>query len=77
MGYRPYYLVLRALHHARREPAALGLVWGYASSALRRSPRCPDREVVDFVRSDQSLRNILRRTREATGRTAVATKPES
>jgi glycosyltransferase involved in cell wall biosynthesis len=68
MGYRTYYLILRALHHARREPAALGLLWGYASSAARRSPRCPDLEVLDYVRKDQSLRNILSRTREATGR---------
>ena len=70
MGYRPYYLVLRAFHHSRREPAALGLLWGYASSAIRRSGRCPDKAVVDYVRDDQSLRNILRRTREATGRSA-------
>jgi glycosyltransferase involved in cell wall biosynthesis len=66
MGYRPYYIVLRALHHARRQPSALGLVWGYASSAARRAPRCPDSEVIEYVRKDQSLRNILHRVREAT-----------
>lgn len=72
MGYRPYYLVLRALFHAPREPGALGLVWGYTWAALKRFPRCPDRDVVEFVREDQRLRNILRRTREATGRAASA-----
>jgi glycosyltransferase involved in cell wall biosynthesis len=68
MRYRPYYLFLRALHHARREPAALGLLWGYLSALVRRSPRCPDQEVVNYLRKDQSIRNILRRMREATGR---------
>ena len=45
IGYRPSYLVLRSLHHARREPAALAMIWGYAarpSAASRSSPtrRC-------------------------------------
>jgi len=75
MGYRPYYLMLRALHHARREPAALALVWGYASAAARRSPQCPERDVLKFVRDDQSLKNILRRMREATGRTGRDSSP--
>jgi glycosyltransferase involved in cell wall biosynthesis len=70
MRYRPYYLVLRSLHHARREPAALGLIWGYLSAAARRAQRCPDDEVVSFLRRDQSMRNIFKRTREATGRAA-------
>ncbi len=33
IGYRPSYLVLRSLHHARREPAALAMMWGYADAA--------------------------------------------
>ena len=72
MRYRPYYLFLRSLHHARREPAALGLLWGYVSAAIHRDPRCPDQDVVEFLRRDQSLRNIIRRGREATGRTVNA-----
>ncbi len=28
MGYRSWYLVLRALHHARTEPAALAMITG-------------------------------------------------
>jgi biofilm PGA synthesis N-glycosyltransferase PgaC len=70
MGYRPYYLALRALHHARSEPAAFGLIWGYLAEAARRAPRCPDRAVIDFVRREQSLRNLAVRIREATGRSA-------
>ena len=42
MGYRPTYLALRALYRARREPAALAMLWGYAAAAARRAPRCPD-----------------------------------
>jgi glycosyltransferase involved in cell wall biosynthesis len=71
MGYRPYYLVLRALLHARTEPASVGLIWGYLREAARRGPRCPDRDVIDFVRSEQSIRNLPDRVREARGRTAL------
>ena len=39
LGYRVWYLTLRALWHARREPAALAMIWGYASAALRREPQ--------------------------------------
>ena len=49
MGYRPTYLALRALYRARREPAALAMLWGYAAAAARRAPRCPD-ERVDATR---------------------------
>ena len=70
MGYRPYYLVLRALNHARREPAAFGLIRGYLHEAVRRRPRCPDRDVIEFVRRDQSIRNLAARMREARGREA-------
>jgi glycosyltransferase involved in cell wall biosynthesis len=70
MGYRFYYVVLRALHHARHEFGAFGLVWGYIESALRRAPRCPDAAVVAYVRRDQSPRQLLGRIREATGRIA-------
>lgn len=71
MGYRPYYLVLRALLHARAEPAAVGLIWGYLGEVARRGPRCPDQDVIDFVRSEQSLTKLPDRVREARGRTAL------
>ena len=67
MGYRPWYLLARTLHRTRRDTAAFGLVYGYLSAAARRSTRLQDREARAILRSDQSLRNILRRRREALG----------
>ena len=61
MGYRPSYLTLRALYHARRRPSALAMLWGYAAAALGRAPRCPDAGVVAALRDRQRLRIALRR----------------
>ena len=61
MGYRPTYLALRALYRARREPAALGMLWGYTAAAARRAPRCPDERVVRALRERQRLGVALRR----------------
>ncbi|HWM09160.1 MAG TPA: glycosyltransferase family A protein [Solirubrobacteraceae bacterium] len=61
MGYRPTYMVLRALYRARREPAALAMLWGYAAAAARRAPRCPDSRVVSVLRERQRLGVALRR----------------
>lgn len=68
LGYRGLYVALRALHHARRNPAALALLWGYAWAALRREGRLPDPEVRAFLREYQSLRELPTRAREALGR---------
>jgi biofilm PGA synthesis N-glycosyltransferase PgaC len=68
LGYRPWYLLLRALWNARREPAALGMVWGYAASALRREQRNDDPDARSYLRRQQSPRNLKRRAREAAGR---------
>ena len=67
-GYRPTYLVLRSLHHARREPAALAMIWGYASAAAHRAPQLDDEAVRAELRARQSLSNVPRRAREALGR---------
>ena len=67
-GYRPSYLVLRALFKARREPVALVMIWGYLSAAARREPRCVDVEARAYVRREQSLRRLPLRVREAVGR---------
>jgi biofilm PGA synthesis N-glycosyltransferase PgaC len=67
-GYRPSYLVLRALFKARREPVALVMIWGYVSAALRREPRCADVEARVYIRRQQSLRRLPLRAREAVGR---------
>jgi glycosyltransferase involved in cell wall biosynthesis len=68
LGYRPWYLVARAVWHTRREPAALGLIWGYALAALRREPRNADPEARAYLRRQQSPRNFRLRALEAAGR---------
>ena len=68
LGYRSWYLVLRALWNARREPASVAMVWGYAAAALRREARNPDSEARAYLRSQQSPRNLKRRALEAAGR---------
>jgi biofilm PGA synthesis N-glycosyltransferase PgaC len=70
MGYRFSYLILRALFHAPREPAALAMIAGYSSAALRRQQRCPDAAARAYVRRQQSLRLLPLRAREVLGRTA-------
>lgn len=61
MGYRPSYIAMRALYRARRQPTALAMLWGYASAAARREPRCPDGAVIAVLRDRQRLRATLRR----------------
>lgn len=51
LGYRPWYLVLRSLWNSRREPAALGMIWGYAVAATNREPRNSDPESRAYIRS--------------------------
>ena len=68
LGYRPWYLVLRALWNARREPAALGMIWGYAAAAATRAPRIADPDARAYLRRQQSPRNLRRRALEAAGR---------
>ncbi len=68
IGYRPWYLVLRSLHHARREPSALFMIWGYLSAVVRREPQIDDPAVRAQLRDRQSLRRIPVRAREALGR---------
>jgi poly-beta-1,6-N-acetyl-D-glucosamine synthase len=68
MGYRIPYLVLRALYRARREPAALAMLSGYAKAVAQREPRCRDADVRAYLRRQQRLRALPLRTREALGR---------
>jgi glycosyltransferase involved in cell wall biosynthesis len=60
MGYRPTYLFLRSLYRARRDRAALGLLWGYLNCAVERAPRCPEPGVIEAFRSRQRLSVVLR-----------------
>ena len=68
MGYRPWYLVLRSLHHARRDVAALSMLGGYALAALRRDPVYADPAVRAHLRRMQSVAHLRRRVAEAHGR---------
>jgi len=68
LGYRPWYLVLRALWHARREAAALGLIFGYAQAAWRQEPTNSDARARAYLRGQQSIRNLPQRLLEATGK---------
>jgi biofilm PGA synthesis N-glycosyltransferase PgaC len=67
MGYRSWYLAVRALHHARTEPAAVAMLSGYVAAALRREAVCSDERVRTGLRREQSLRNLRARRREAAG----------
>lgn len=68
LGYRFWYLALRALWHARKEPAALAMVAGFLQAALRRQPPCSDAAARRYVRRQQSLLRLPLRLREAAGR---------
>jgi len=68
MGYRPTYVLARALHRAWRDPAALALLWGYVRSALVRDARHPEPAVREALRQHQRLRSLPLRLREALGR---------
>ena len=43
MGYRPSYLLLRALYRARANAASLAMVWGYAAAAAAARPSARSR----------------------------------
>jgi glycosyltransferase involved in cell wall biosynthesis len=68
MGYRFSYLLFRAVFRARRQPAALAMLWGYGGAVLRRESRCADLAVRNYVRSRQRLRELPSRAAEALGR---------
>jgi glycosyltransferase involved in cell wall biosynthesis len=68
MGYRPAFLVLRALHHTRRDPLALAIFVGWAGAALRHEPVCPDPAARALLRRQQRLRELPTRVLEACGR---------
>ena len=61
MGYRPSYLLLRAVYRARENAASLAMVWGYAAAAATGAPQCPDPTVKGRVREGQRLRVVMRR----------------
>jgi biofilm PGA synthesis N-glycosyltransferase PgaC len=68
MGYRFWYLLLRSAGNTPRDPAAVGMVWGFLGAALHREPRLADTDARAYIRRQQSLRNLPVRIREARGR---------
>jgi glycosyltransferase involved in cell wall biosynthesis len=70
VGYRFWYLTARALFRARRDLAALALIYGFIRAAAARSERCHDPRVRGQLRSKQGLAKLPLRIREATGRRA-------
>lgn len=67
MGYRPAFLVLRAVHNARTDPFALALLHGWAAAAVLHEPRCADAKARALLRREQRLRELPARRREARG----------
>ena len=61
MGYRPSYLVLRALYRARENVASAAMVWGYAWAAASGARQCPNPTITRRVRDGQRLRTVMRR----------------
>jgi glycosyltransferase involved in cell wall biosynthesis len=77
MGYRFSYLLVRTLYRSLHEPAAVALLWGYLTAALRREPTCADAEVRAYLRHSQSLRRLPLRIREARKPRAPLDRPSS
>lgn len=65
LGYRVSYLALRALWNARREPAALAMLWGFAAAAGQRRSKDPAARA--YFRHQQGARRLPRRGQEASG----------
>jgi len=61
MGYRPTYVMLRAVYRARENAASLAMVWGYATAAVTGAPQCNEASVTQRVRDRQRLRVVARR----------------
>jgi len=75
LGNRFSYLVLRTLFHARRDPSALAMIWGYVGAAARREPMLePAARAV--LRDRQRVRALPARLREARGRRRDPAAPQ-
>ena len=65
LGYRFWYLTLRALRRSLDDPAAVAMLWGFLEAAVRRLPRHPDPDVRREARRRQSLSQLPGRIGEA------------
>lgn len=68
MGYRSWYLLLRAAYNLRTDLAAPGLAVGYWTAALKREPRLGSEPARAYIRRQQHPRRLGTRAREALGR---------
>jgi glycosyltransferase involved in cell wall biosynthesis len=68
VGYRFPYLLARTMHRSLRNPAAIGMLVGYAVAVVKRSERHEDRAVLEHLRRRQSMHRLPLRAREALGR---------
>jgi glycosyltransferase involved in cell wall biosynthesis len=68
MGYRPMFLIIRATNRLREDPAAVGMIVGWARAAIAREPRCPDARARAELRRQQRLRELPARILESIGR---------
>jgi biofilm PGA synthesis N-glycosyltransferase PgaC len=67
LGYRPSYVVLRALFRSLREPQAVAMITAYLYAAVGRAERA-EQEVRTHTKGQQRLRDLRLRAREASGR---------
>jgi UDP-N-acetylglucosamine transferase subunit ALG13 len=65
VGYRPSYVLLRALYRSIRDPAALFMVFRYASGRLLHEPTSLDGRAADARRAQQRLRHLRVRASES------------
>jgi biofilm PGA synthesis N-glycosyltransferase PgaC len=67
-GYRPSYVVGRAVFRSLREPMALASLAGYAGALIRRDAQCSDPGARRILRDEQRLRHLVTRLKESGGR---------
>jgi poly-beta-1,6-N-acetyl-D-glucosamine synthase len=67
MGYRPSYLVFRAVCRSIADPAAVAMLVGQFAAWVQRRPRCADVSARAYLREQQRLRRLPVRVREALG----------
>jgi glycosyltransferase involved in cell wall biosynthesis len=68
VGYRPWYLALRAAFQALRDPRGLGIAWGFLQASMRGEPRLAHEEARRYAREQQRIGALYLRAREALGR---------
>ncbi len=64
LGYRLPFTLFKVAYRLRREPAAVGLLWGWAEAARRGHERHVDAAVRAQIRSQQTLRRLPARIGE-------------